>query len=207
MGLDVAKRMNASNAVINQWTIELLPLRPRAVILEIGMGNGFFVKDILAADETIRYVGCDFSETMVEEAQALNREFVERGQAQFMLATADNLPVAAATFDAVFTINTIYFWKNPAAELAEIRRVLKPDGQLLVGIRSKASMQKLPFTQYGFQLFTSQELQALLEENSFTVTNLIEREEPESVIGGHPVTIETIIAVAKKNNFQPDTVS
>lgn len=193
MGRQMGERMNDSNAFINQLAIDHLRILPHSHILEIGMGNGFFVTAMLGQSNTLTYTGCDFSETMVDEATSRNQAFVEQGKARFQVATAAQLPFDDNTFDVVFTINTIYFWENPSEELRAIRRVLKPGGQLLIGIRAKESMKVMPFTQYGFNLYDGWEVAKLLTANGFSVNPLIEREEPLQVIAGQPVEMKTIL--------------
>ena len=193
MGRQMGERMNDSNAFINQLAISHLHLLPHSHILEIGMGNGFFVSAILGQSDTLTYTGCDFSETMVDEATRRNQVFVEQGKARFQVATAARLPFDANTFDVVFTINTLYFWENPSAELLAIRRVLKPGGQLLIGIRTKESMTRMPFTQYGFRLYDGWEVVELLTANGFSVNPLIERDEPLQVVAGQPVEMKTVL--------------
>ncbi len=41
------------------------------------------------------------------------------------------------------TINTVYFWPDLAAALAEITRVLTPDGKLVIGIRDGSVMDNV----------------------------------------------------------------
>ena len=120
-GIQVAKKMNEGNLHMNRFTIEALHIKHFDRILEIGMANGYFVKDILK-DATVRYVGCDFSEIMVAEARTHNQSFIDSGQAEFLLANADNLPFKDESFDKVFTVNTIYFWDDPEKVLEEIKK-------------------------------------------------------------------------------------
>ncbi len=42
------------------------------------------------------------------------------------------MPFLDATFDFVLAVETYYFWPDIAADLAEVRRVMKPNGQLLI---------------------------------------------------------------------------
>jgi tRNA G46 methylase TrmB len=49
-------------------------------ILEIGMGNGNFVKDLFEINPDITYVGCDFSEKMVEESTKNNAQLIADGK-------------------------------------------------------------------------------------------------------------------------------
>ena len=59
LGIEVGRMMNKRNKLMNLATIDQLEIQPNDKILEIGMGNGFFVKYILKKDETVRYIGCD----------------------------------------------------------------------------------------------------------------------------------------------------
>lgn len=194
----VGEKMNEGNLYINQYTIEQLHVSHHDKILEIGMGNGFFVKDILSADSTVTYTGCDFSEVMVEEACKRNEQFIKNGQAQFFIANADNLPFDKETFDKVFTVNTIYFWDDPEKILAEIRSVLKPKGLLIIAIRPKTVMEHYPFTKYGFNMFSKEDLTNLLSSNKFKVNNIVEKQEPAQEIDGETLKVETLIVSAVK---------
>ena len=190
--------MNEGNLHINRFTIEALELTRDDNILEIGMGNGFFVKDILSADVSVRYTGCDFSPTMVKEAHLLNKVFVQAQQAEFLLADAGRLPFKSETFDKVFTVNTIYFWDDPGKTLSEIARVLKPEGWIVIAVRPERVMSNYPFAQFGFQLFTTDDLKTLLKENNFFLKDIIERKEPDQEVNGMKIPVETLIAIGSK---------
>jgi ubiquinone/menaquinone biosynthesis C-methylase UbiE len=194
----VGEMMNEGNLHMNQYAIEALHVRENDRILEIGMGNGFFVKEIVTAAPGVRYVGCDFSEAMIKEAGERNAALVESGQAGFFLANADQLPLKNETFDKIFTVNTLYFWEDPVVTLAEFARVLQPDGELLIVIRPKSVMENYPFTKYGFNMFSMEEVVALLTANAFTVTEVIEKKEPVVEIDGQQMQAETLIVRAKK---------
>ncbi len=196
-GLEVGEKMNEGNLHINLNTIETLDPKANENILEIGMGNGFFVKHILSVDQSIKYSGCDFSELMVEQANKRNDEFIKSGQAKFFLANADKLPLEDKTFDKVFTINTLYFWEDPQTVLAEIRRVLKPNGELTIAVRPKSLMQQYPFTKYGFNMFDKADLLQLMSANNFKSAEIIEKEEPDQEINGVKLTVKTLIVRAK----------
>jgi len=112
-GVEIAKMMNDSNQGMNLHTFAVLNPQPNDKILEIGMGNGFFVKSIMNLADDIQYTGYDYSERMVEEAKKLNQELIERKQVQFIQGEIENLPFAENSFTKIFTVNTFYFWKNP----------------------------------------------------------------------------------------------
>lgn len=197
--IQVGEKMNEGNLHINLNTIEALNLTTGDNILEIGMGNGFFVKNILSTDNSIKYTGCDFSEIMVGEARKQNENFIANGQAEFHLTDANELPFEKETFDKVFTINTIYFWDNPQKVLAEIWRVLKPKGQVIISVRPKSIMVHYPFVKYGFKTFSNGDLSELISKNNFKVVDVIEKEEPDVEINGELTKTATLIITAEKN--------
>jgi len=198
MGKQVGEKMNAGNQLINEWTIEKLNPSPNDKILEIGMGNGGFVNGILSVDPSIIYYGCDISELMIEEASKLNERLIDKKQAEFILATADYLPFEDASFNKVFTVNTIYFWDDPSKELSEIHRVLENNGKLVISVRPKSIMLTYPFSQYGFKLFSKDDLVKLLSDNHFRIIETIEKTEPDQEVNGNIIKVESLIVSAER---------
>lgn len=196
MGIEVGERMNTGNLYMNQYVIDVLKQDTIGNVLEIGMGNGFFIEEILDIDESIHYTGCDYSETMVDEATRMNLQFIDEGKVRFDLSAADELPYTDQLFDTVFTVNTIYFWDDPARELSEIRRVLKPGGRFIIAVRPKHSMKDYPFIKYGFTMFSRDELTDVLTGNQFVVKEVVEKIEPEIEVNGHILKGEVLIIAA-----------
>ena len=73
-----------------------------------------------------------------------------------------------ATFDAITSVNTIYFWEDTLKGLEEIFRVLKADGELLNAFYSKEWMQRTSYTKKGFKLFAPQEIAILAKKAGFS---------------------------------------
>ena len=88
--------------------------------LEVGVGSGRF-----AAALGIE-VGLDPAEAPLRLAKA-------RGM-RVLRGVGSELPFADDTFGAVAVIVTLCFVEDPAGVLAEVGRVLRPDGRLVVGL-------------------------------------------------------------------------
>ncbi|NJK97131.1 MAG: class I SAM-dependent methyltransferase, partial [Bacteroidales bacterium] len=186
--LEVGELMNVGNQLINIETIKALKIIPGNHILEIGMGNGCFVEQILK-DSTIKYTGIDHSEEMVNQACKRNQNFIQSKQAFFLKGNAESLPFTDNTFDNVFTVNTLYFWEHPHAILNEIHRVLKPEGQLVMAIRPKYIMEEYPFVKYNFTMYNKEDISELFANHPFRINAIWEKQEPEQDILGQMLPV------------------
>ncbi|UGU15310.1 methyltransferase domain-containing protein [Sinomicrobium kalidii] len=168
-GLQIADNMFNTNRNLIRETVELLDIQPCDHILEIGFGNARHLNELFKQHPLISYTGADISELMVHRAIALNTSLMEENSIVFRKTDGTQLPFPAASFDRVFTVNTLYFWKNPQQQLGEIGRVLAKNGRLCIAIVAGNSMEKLPFVRENFRLYSCTELTALLESAGFSV--------------------------------------
>lgn len=109
----------------------LAPYRRRAAeacsgrILDIGIGSGHNLA-FLARDSEI--VGLDPAEALLAKAQ---RRMIAAGRPALLIrGDAERMPLADASFDSALLTWTLCSIPDPAAALAEIRRVLRPGGVL-----------------------------------------------------------------------------
>jgi len=195
--ITIAEKMNESNLLLNTYTIEALNITEGDSILEIGMGNGYFVKQIVDSANNVTYCGCDYSPQMIEESVRLNTDLVANGSAQFHHASAETLPYPDNSFTKIFTVNTIYFWVDVEAVLNEFKRVLRPGGTLTVAVRPKNVMEHYPFTQYGFTMYSRDELEQTLTGNGYEVIQSIEKDEPDQDVIDFKIPVASLIVSAK----------
>lgn len=196
-GIEIARRMNESNGAMTEQAIAYTAIVAGDRVLEIGPGNGKFATLVLGCAPDVYYTGVDISDTMIAQATSLNQEGVDLGNVQFELINGVDLPFEDYTFDKVFTVNTLYFWEDPLKNLAEIYRVLKPGGVFCLAFSSKAFMQTLPFTAYGFTLYEPVEVQQLLKEANFQVENDYIRQHPTISAAKQEVMREEVFLLAR----------
>jgi len=194
-GIKTGNLMQQGNAEMCNHTIGLLNCQSGNYILEIGHGNGSHISGILSRGENIRYFGIDISETMVSQAIENNRN----NNAEFTLGNGIDLPYPNDYFDKIFTINTLYFWQDTSAVLAEIKRVIKPTGQFFLTFRSEDFMKNLPFTEFGFTLYSKEKASGLLTKAGFKIVDAIQANEGDSPsIMGIQVRKDRIIIIGEK---------
>ncbi|RQP17340.1 MAG: class I SAM-dependent methyltransferase [Parapedobacter sp.] len=196
-GIKTAAHMNVSNADMTRYAVDLLKCKDGDGVLEIGPGNGRFAEYVLSKGHNIYYTGLDISETMVSTAREINSDYIAGGRVAFEWTDGTHYPFPDAKFNKIFTVNTLYFWENPAIQLAEIRRILEPGGTFCLAIATKAFMEQLPFTAYGFTLYTFEEVQDLLVKNGFSLLDATSRNHPTTSAAGQHVMREEAFFVVK----------
>jgi ubiquinone/menaquinone biosynthesis C-methylase UbiE len=197
-GIRTGRMMNEGNAQMNRDAITMLNPSPNDRILEVGMGNGFFVQEIVSRHPSIKYTGIDYSETMVEEAKKLNQSWAENGQVKFIQGSVDRLPFTDQSFTKILSVNTIYFWEQPAVVLNELYRVLATGGNLVIAIRPKHQMINYPFTKFGFTLYAKEDIITILQAAGFINIRSAEHTEPEFELRGERFTMENLVVSGSK---------
>jgi ubiquinone/menaquinone biosynthesis C-methylase UbiE len=94
-------------------------------ILDIGCGTGVLLRRLASVYPHAEFIGVDAAAGMIREARATLRE--DRSL-RFLEARAEELPFPAGSFDLVVSTMSFHHWADQQRGLAEVRRVLRPDG-------------------------------------------------------------------------------
>jgi SAM-dependent methyltransferase len=98
------------------------------LVLDIGCGLGG--KTVAYAEAGARVIGVDLSEKNV--SQCFEFAHVRGVEAAFVAGDAERLPFAAGIFDLVIANDSLEHFGNPEGALAELARVLKPGGSIIL---------------------------------------------------------------------------
>lgn len=130
----IARASSYSRERVAQTALELMALRPEDAVLELGCGSGRLIAQVAARAQRGFVAGIDPSALMVRHARFRNRRFIERGLLDLRCAASDDLSAwPAGRFDKIYALHVVYFWRRPERDLAEIHRVLRPGGRLVLG--------------------------------------------------------------------------
>lgn len=112
-------------SLFRHWRRRLFDNLSGQRVLEIGVGTG---KNLKFYPDGLSIVGIDLSEGMMAKAQPIARS---KGIALAQM-DAEHLAFADATFDAVVATFVFCSVPDPVVGFKEIRRVLKPGGQVML---------------------------------------------------------------------------
>lgn len=99
-------------------------------LIEVGCGGGALLKEALQSG--CRAAAIDHSPDMVRVAREENRQAVDSGRLEVLEASADQLPFPDEKFTHAAMTSVLGFLPDPVAVFAEMRRVLSPNGLLVV---------------------------------------------------------------------------
>ena len=166
LGIDIRWRKKA---------VKMLAEGNPKVILDVATGTGDFAIETLKLSPT-QVIGVDISEGMLEVGR---QKMKARGYDQIIdmrLADSENLPFEENKFDAVIVAFGVRNFENLERGLAEMKRVLRPGGRMIVLEFSKP--RAFPFKQlYNFYFkFILPKIGRLISQDKAAYTYL-----PESV--------------------------
>ncbi len=125
-----AARKAKVDRVSHEFMVKLSGVKPTDRVLDVATGPGFIA--MLFAEKAKDVVGIDLTPAFVAKAQALG---AQRGlrNISFREADIERLPFAEGSFDIVTCHKALHHFPNVLKALAEIHRVLKRGGRLVLG--------------------------------------------------------------------------
>ena len=103
--------------------IQKLDLKRGETALDLGCGNGKvaeYISDITGA----RITGLDFASELIKTSQ--QRTADKKSRLTYMTGNMDELSFGEGSFDAIISIDTLYFVDSIEATIKELKRLLKP---------------------------------------------------------------------------------
>ncbi len=136
LGIDIRWRKKA---------VKLLTAGKPKLILDVATGTGDFAVETLKLNPD-KVIGVDISEGMLEVGRKKMKERGYDAKIELLSGDSENLPFEENKFDAVVVAFGVRNFENLEKGIAEMYRVLKPGGRMVVLEFSKPRM--FPFKQF-----------------------------------------------------------
>lgn len=157
--------------------VDLLRLGPNSRVLDVGVGTGIMLPHY---PRSWNLTGIDISPKMIEQAK---KRAGELGWDNLNLEVMDatQLPFAESSFDAVVASYTLNAVPEPRKVLENIKRVLKPNGKLVVINRRRGRTRwfremeerfSFLFEKIGFSV--CMDMPVFLQENGMKIHEIAE---------------------------------
>lgn len=122
------------HALVDALTVDfLMPYASGKDVLEVGCGTGLILKE--SAGVARCAVGVDLSEGMLRKAEARGLRVVQ--------GDATAIPFASESFDVICSYKVLPHVRDLRASLAEMSRMLRPGGHLLLEFYNRRSLRTL----------------------------------------------------------------
>ena len=146
-----------------------LKLPEKGRVLDVGCGGGFFIASMLKRAPESHFYGVDYSPLSVKKSRSFNHRAVKRGQVEIEEGSVTSLPLEDAFYDLVTASETIYFWPDPAKDVREVARVVKPGGMFAVCCDSADKTAAKKYTDHirGMTVYSAEELSAFFSGAGF----------------------------------------
>jgi SAM-dependent methyltransferase len=105
--------------------LAMMRFAPSETVLDVGSGGGWLVRELASRVPQGRVTGMDLSDEMVERARRNSAAF---HNVEFIVGSVDAIPRDPDSFDKVISVESSYYWPDPAAGIREIFRVLHRGG-------------------------------------------------------------------------------
>jgi SAM-dependent methyltransferase len=115
---------------VNDAVVELLDPRAGERVVDIGAGMG--AGTVIAARTAAEVVAVEPTPFMRRTLRARRVFQRARNNITVVDASAEHLPVDDRSVDAIWAVNTMHHWVDPERGSAEIARVLRPEGRVVL---------------------------------------------------------------------------
>ena len=117
--------LDATLSFLQSWG----QISPDETVLDIACGTGELERLLLQKNPQQRITGVDISEEMLNTA---TQKLSAYSQVSWQTARASELPFGDRSFDVVMCASAFHYFDDPIASLVEMKRVLKPDGRIVI---------------------------------------------------------------------------
>jgi len=127
------EEMEHHHISITEQTLAMMKLKPGDKVLDLGCGAGWasrlMAKAVDDHEKPGQVIGLDVSDEMIRRAREGSRDF---DNLMFVIGSAQQIPWEENFFDKVLSVESFYYYADQDRALAELFRVMAPQGELYI---------------------------------------------------------------------------
>ena len=180
------EEMAEEHAAIVAGMLAQMEFQANDRILDLGCGSGWLCGILADKVPQGQVIGIDVADEMVRRAR---KRFADREKMMFVIGPAEDIPWNDGFFNHVVSVESAYYWPQPAPSVREIFRVTRPDGEvrLLINLYKENTYahqwrEKLVVETH---LLSGEEWCELLRQAGFTQTRHSRIVDPRPVSDSH----------------------
>jgi ubiquinone/menaquinone biosynthesis C-methylase UbiE len=116
---------------ITRPALEMMRIEPDENVIDVGCGAGWLSRILARGVPEGRVVGMDISDEMIHRAREASVEFENL---VFVVGAVDDIPWEPNFFQKAISVESSYYWPDPAKGLREIHRLLGEGGSAWIVI-------------------------------------------------------------------------
>jgi SAM-dependent methyltransferase len=111
--------------------------------------------------------GVDISPAILARGIRCFHALVAADRLELRCAPAEELPFSAGRFSKACSVNSFFYWANVPRAFAELARVLKPGGLLVLCFTRGRCLEDRSFARHGVRCYDEADVRRLLERAGF----------------------------------------
>lgn len=147
-------------------------IKENDTILDIGCGEGRFLNYLSNKYKNITLFGLDISDEMIRIAR---KERVRN--TNYIIGESENIPLSNKSVNTIFCLNSFHHFPNPSNSFEEMKRLLKPDGEIIIGdiwvfpVMRELINAYLPFSKSGdVKMYSKKDLKKIINPLGLELT-------------------------------------
>jgi ubiquinone/menaquinone biosynthesis C-methylase UbiE len=123
--------------------LDLAGLSGTEVVADIGCGNGLYLAELAQRGHAGPVLGVDMSPGMLRAARQRAGDGGSSGGPALLAADATALPLRDGAADLTLAMHMLYHVPEPGRAVAELRRVTRPGGRVIVGLNGDDHLREM----------------------------------------------------------------